>query len=299
MKRILKCSCLLLVGGAALVFGEGKKKLGDDAARAAAIKLFESLTDEQRKLAVKDFADKERLVEDFPAGNRPGLPMDKLSDEQKKLVEQALRAITSEYGAERCLAVAKQTGEGRRFINFFGSPEPGKPFAWRLCLHHLTLVYAEFGKGKANEFGPILLGGNPVNALWDEEEKLALALRASLSVEEAKAVQGKDGAGSGQAIGKSGMRIGDLAEKPRELARKLLRQRLAVFSDDRLKVLEELIQAEGGVDELRVAFWGDASKSHRDGGNYSWKIGGATVLCDWQTAGKNHIHMMVRGKSSS
>ena len=64
-------------------------------------------------------------------------------------------------------------------------------------------------------------------------------------------------------------------------------------------MLEELIKAEGGVDELRVAFWGDASKSHRDGGNYSWKIGGATVLCDWQTAGKNHIHMMVRGKAST
>jgi hypothetical protein len=298
MKRILKIACVVLLGGAALVFGEGKKKLGDDAARAAAVKLFDSLTDEQRKLAVKDFADKERLVEDFPAGNRPGLPMDKLSDEQKKLVEEAVQALTSEYGAERCLAVAKQTGEGRRFINFFGSPKPDRPFAWRLCLHHLTLVYAEFGKDKTKEFGPVLLGGNPVNTLWDEEEKLALALRANLSAEEAKAVQSKGSAGSGQVIGKEGMRIGDLAEKPRELARKLLKQRLAVFSDDRRKVLEELIRAEGGVDDLRVAFWGDASKSHRDGGNYSWKIGGATVLCDWQTVGKNHIHMTVRGKSS-
>jgi hypothetical protein len=298
MKRILKIGCVLLIGGAALVFGQGKKKLGDDVARAAAVKLFESLSDEQRKLAVKEFADKERLVEDFPAGNRPGLPMDKLSDEQKKLVEEAVRSLTSDYGAERCLAVAKQTGEGRRFINFFGSPKPGEPFAWRLCLHHLTLVYAEFGKGKTNEFGPVLLGGNPVNTLWDEEEKLALQLHAALSADEAKAVQSKGNAGSGQAIGKGGMRIGDLGEKPRELARKLLRQRLTVFSDDRRKVLEELIKAEGGVDELRVAFWGDASKSHRDGGNYSWKIGGATVLCDWQTAGKNHIHMTVRGKAS-
>jgi hypothetical protein len=43
--------------------------------------------------------------------------------------------------------------------------------------------------------------------------------------------------------------------------------------------------------------WGDAGKSQRDGGKYNWKIGGPTVLIDWQTQDKNHIHMTVRGKA--
>jgi hypothetical protein len=72
-----------------------------------------------------------------------------------------------------------------------------------------------------------------------------------------------------------------------------------VFSADRRKVLEKMIEAEGGVEALRVAVWGDASKGQLDGGNYSWKIGGEKVLADWQFAGKNHIHMTVRGRGKT
>ncbi len=299
MKRLLQLGLLLLLG-VVVAFSRGARGTApDEAARAAAVKLFKSLTEDQKKSALKDFADKERLVEDFPAGNRPGLRMSQMSADQKALVEELIRATTSAYGAERCLAVAKQTGDGGRFINFFGEPDANRPFAWRLCQHHLTLVYAEFGKDPVNEFGPVLLGGNPVNQLWDAEEKIALELYAALSPEEVKKVQGKGGAGSGSPIGTAGVRIGDLKEKPRALARKLLAQRLAVFSADRRKPLDDLIRRVQGVDNLRIAFWGNASKSHRDGGNYTWKIGAATVLCDWQTVGRNHIHMTVRGRAKS
>ncbi len=109
---------------------------------------------------------------------------------------------------------------------------------------------------------------------------------------------GKGNAGAGAAIGTAGMKIGDLGEKAKALAKKLLEQRLAVFSTERRKVLEDLITADGGIEAQRVAIWGDATKGHMDGGNYSWKIGGAVLLCDWQTAGKNHIHMTVRGKKA-
>src|SRR5262245_64252004 len=110
--------------------------------------------------------------------------------------------MTSEYGASRCLDAAKQTPDNRRYINFFGEPGTDKPFAWRIAQHHLTLIYAEFGKDKANEFGPILLGGNPVNKLWDDEEKIILELYAALSADEAKAVaKGKANLNSDQPVG--------------------------------------------------------------------------------------------------
>jgi hypothetical protein len=271
----------------------------DEAAHLAVKKLFASLTDEQKKLAVKPFDDKERYVEAFPAVTRPGLPFEKMTAEQKALAEDVVRAMTSSYGAERCLQVATQTPAGQRYINFFGDPEKDARFAWRMAQHHLTLIYAEFGADPANEFGPILLGGNPVNALWDPEEKLLLELHAALAADESKAIQGKGNGSSGALVGTSGIRIGDLKEKAQALARKLLEQRLAVFSADRQKELLRLIERDGGIENLRIALWGDAAKSHRDGGNYSWKIGGAAVLCDWQTVGKNHIHMTVRGKAKT
>jgi hypothetical protein len=299
MKRLFQVVCVTgLLAAAALAGQAGKRAApGDEAARAAAVRLFQSLTDEQKQLALKDVADKERYVEQFPPVERPGLPFTKLTAEQKGLVEEAMRALLSEYGAGRCLEIAKQTPDNRRYLNFFGTPEPGKPFAWRLAQHHLTLIYAEFGADPVKEFGPVLLGGNPVGTLWDDEEKLALELYAALTPEEVKAVHGQGNAASGAAVGTAGSRLGDLGAKPRGLARRLLEQRLAVFSADRRKVLEDLIRRDGGVDELRVAFWGEATRSQRDGGKYHWKIGGATVLCDWQTQGKDHLHLTVRGRA--
>ena len=98
------------------------------------------------------------------------------------------------------------------------------------------------------------------------------------------------------------LRTGRKLEKFPEIVQRLqdiLEQRLAVFSADRRKVLEDLIQRDGGVDNLQIAFWGEANKSHRDGGKYHWKIGSATIVCDWQTQGKDHIHMTVRGRAKS
>jgi len=271
----------------------------DEAARAAILKLFASLTDEQKKAALRELDDKDRYKEDFPGVQRPGVPFSKMTAEQKAMVADVVKTICSDYGATRCLEVAKQDGDGQRYVTFFGTPTADGRFAWRFAQHHLTLIYAEFGKDKANEFGPILLGGNPVKTLWDEEEKILLELNAALSPDDAKAIKGKGSATSGALIDAQAVKIADLSEKPRALARKLLEKRLEVFSTDRRKVLDEMIQKEGGIESLRIAIWGDASKSQKDGGSYHWKIGGTAVVCDWQTMGKDHIHMTVRGRAKA
>jgi Protein of unknown function (DUF3500) len=291
---------VFLVGAAALLGRAGRDTSPDEAARAAAVKLFQSLDAEQKKLTLKEFGDKERLVEQFPAVQRPGLPIAKLTAEQKAMVVDVVKAMTSAYGAERCLEIAKETPENLRFVNFFGEPGSDKAFAWRVASHHLTLLYAEFGKEKGDQFGPILLGGNPAKKLWDEEEQTAIAFFAALSPDEAKQVQAKGaGSGSGSPIGKAGVRIGDLGEKPGALARKLLQKRLDVLSADRQKKMAAVIERDGGVANLRIAVWGEITKSHLDGGNYHWRIGSDTVVCDWQTVGKNHIHMTLRGRSKA
>jgi hypothetical protein len=298
MKRIIAVMfSLALIGAAVYVSRAVPPITSDDLARAAALRLYQSLTDEQKKLAVKEFTDKDRYTEKFTPGKRPGLPLKDLTKEQKEMVEGVITAMTSEYGAKRCLEVAKQTGEDGRYVNFFGAPTGDKPFAWRIALHHLTLIYAEFGMNKADEFGPILLGGNPAKDLWVEEEKLVIELYGSLSPDDAKNVQGKGTSASGAPIGKAGVKLGDLNEKSRDLARKLLSKRLDVFSADRRKTAESIIARDGGVDSLRIAIWGAANKSHLDGGKYHWRIGNDTFVADWETAGKNHIHMTVRGRA--
>lgn len=296
MKSLLWAGCLVVLACAALLGQAQKEPSPDQAARAIVLKLFQSLNEDQKKLALKEFGDKDRQTEVFPGVARPGVPFSKLTAEQKTLVADAVKSICSEYGASRCLEVAKQDGDGQRFVTFFGEPTAEGPFAWRFAQHHLTLVHVDFSKDTPNEFGPVLLGGNPVKTLWDEEEKILLELHAALSPDDAKLIKGKGNSGSGAAIAADAAKIGDLSEKPKALAKKLFEQRLAVFSSDRRKVLDDFVKKEGGVESLRIAVWGDASKSQRDGGSYHWKIGAGAVLADWQTAGKDHIHMTLRAR---
>ncbi len=291
---------VLLIGAAVYVSRANRPAAPDDDARAAAIKLFQSLSDEQKKTALREAKDKDRYTEAFPAVKRPGIAFSTLKAEQRTMINDVIKAMCSEYGAQRCLEIAKEGGE--RYLTFFGEPSAKTPFAWRVGMHHLTLVYAEFGQEKANEFGPILLGGNPAKTMWEGEEKIALALYAALTPEEATNLAAKTkgaSSGSGAALGKSGVRIGDLNEKARKLAGDLMKKRLDVFSTDRRQVMESLIKRDGGVDNLRLAVWGAITKSHLEGGSYHWRIGSGTIVCDWQTAGKNHIHMTLRGRAKA
>ena len=98
-------------------------------------------------------------------------------------------------------------------------------------------------------------------------------------------------------VGKDGIRIGDLGAKAKPLARQLLHKRLDVFSAEYRKGMENIIDQEGGVDNLRLIFWGEASKSFHKGGKYHWRIGSGRVVCDWQTAGANHLHLTVRARA--
>src|SRR5260370_14159794 len=112
MKRLLLLGAVAALVVAAVVMGDNAKpaKGGtDDAARATALKLFASLTHEQKKLVLKEFSDKERKVEPFPPVERPGLPFGKLTAEHKALVDERISCITSAHGGERCLTVVIQT----------------------------------------------------------------------------------------------------------------------------------------------------------------------------------------------
>ena len=123
MKRFLLIGATLVMIGAAVLVGRpAPVDAADEAVRASAIKLFQSLTDEQKKLAVLDLGDKERYKEVFPASKRPGIPYSQLKAEQKALIVDVVKAMTSEYGAQRCLEVTKETPEGSRYLTFFGEP---------------------------------------------------------------------------------------------------------------------------------------------------------------------------------
>src|SRR5581483_5222779 len=103
--------------------GQAQKEPSPDAAaRAAILRLYKSLSDEQKKAALQKADDKDRYNETFPAAKRPGVPFDKLTPEQKAMVADVVKATCSEYGAKRCLEIAKQDGDGQRYVFIYTEP---------------------------------------------------------------------------------------------------------------------------------------------------------------------------------
>jgi hypothetical protein len=280
MKRLLQLACLVLV---ATLAWRAESPAKTATADAAALKLWNSLNEGQKKQALLPFNDQERYREVFPPVKRPGLTVSKLTKQQKELLTGAIKAITTEYGAQRLARVAAQDGENGRYLTFYGTPERGKPFAWRMALHHLTVVYAEFGAKAPGEFGPILLGGNPGGDMWDGEDRLFLELYASLSKDELGKVRGK------------GIKVSELGAKARELAAKLLAKRLEVFNPDYRANFDAQLKRDGGTENLYLAINAqNASKSHHKGGRYYWRLSGAHVFCDWQVVDNEHLHLTLR-----
>ena len=67
-------------------------------------------------------------------------------EQQSCSLNDIVKAMCSEYGAERAATIAKETGDNLRFLTFFGEPSATTPFAWRIGMHHLTLIFDHDGR---------------------------------------------------------------------------------------------------------------------------------------------------------
>lgn len=264
---------------------------------AQATTLFKSLNEDQRAKALLPFEDKERNSEVFTGGERPGIQIKSLNEDQQKQAVALITAFTSDYGKAKAEAVAQQgpqPGFGRYYLCFFGDPTKDKSHAWRIAEHHLTLVHVEVEEGTPTVFGPILLGANPPT-LWDEEEDVLIALYAALSKEDVEKVS-RRGKGISSELFKDGegAAVSELSDSARAKLNDVYENRLKFFSTDIQKRIRELVEKQGGLGAMRVAFWGVADKRCRDGGRWDFKLGGEAFLCDYEGS-RAHIHLAMKG----
>jgi hypothetical protein len=262
-----------------------------------AIDLFGSLTPEQRTKALFPYDSRVRDEEKFPGGPREGVMIMDLSAPQRELAMLMLKRFTSGYGAEKCLAILAQPGNGweKNFLAFFGEPGPGKSYAWRIAEHHLTIVHVEVENGEPSRFGPILLGADPP-VLWNAEEDAMIDLFATLTPAERGRVVRPGKALSAKSIGGDGVAVSALSPTAQRKVKEVIDGRLKFFAPDIQKRVISLIEKQGGLDAMRIAFWGNADKRCADGGKWDFKLGaGDAFLCDYENT-RGHIHMSMKGK---
>ena len=218
-----------------------------------------------------------------------------LSDKQFELLDGAIKQFLSKDGYTLAMKVAHQShrkeGVKAYFVNFFGDPSKDKTWAFRISEHHLTLVHVHSDPAR---FGPILLGANPP-VLWQKQEEAAIKCFGLLSKEEKEAAQAGKGGMSGTSADGKGILIGELSEEAAKAAGAMVDARLSLFSEAQQKKLRRIIEAAGGVQKLRLAFYGEMTKRSTDGGLANWKIEGDGFLCDYESA-LGHIHMTMRAR---
>ena len=160
--------------------------------------------------------------------------------------------------------------------------------------HHLTLVHVEVENGEPTTFGPILLGANPPTLFDDEEDKMIALYNAMTPQERAKCENAGKGISSFPPAphGKS-IRVGDLSPSAKDAAKAALDGRLAFFSDPIRSRVDHFLDAAGGLDDLQIYFYGEATKKCRDGGKWDFKMASKDFLCDYENT-RGHIHLSLK-----
>lgn len=266
--------------------------------REKAVAFVKTLDAGQQKVVMLPFDHEERWEIRFPGGERPGLLIGKLAEEQKKALFAAGGMVLSETGVALAEAITAQGPGGgldRLWVTVFGDPREGD-FALRVAEHHFTVVNVEVKEGLPSEVGPLLLGSNPPH-FFEEEEDALLAIWKVLDEQERKKIKKKGKGASGTAIGENdGVAFADLSEEARETVMKAGRLRGALFSEAiRARILRRAEEL-GGDENLRVAFYftdEEPAKRCKDGGRWDFKFGiPGSLLWDYQSSG-GHIHTSV------
>jgi hypothetical protein len=178
---------------------------------AAANKLLESLTAEQREKAAFDFKSDERGNWFFIPKVRQGLTLKAMTPEQRQLAHALFRTGLSAHGYQKATNIISlepvlkelegpsgtmvRDGE-LYYFSIFGKPEANGTWGWRVEGHHLsanfTVVKGELFSGTPNFMGtnPAEVRAGPRKGLrvLAEDEDLARTLIKALSDEQRKTV---------------------------------------------------------------------------------------------------------------
>src|SRR5262249_24495380 len=177
---LLALALVLLLAGVAYVSQRGEAPATRMA--AAAQKLLDSLTPEQKKKIQFDFDSPERTnwhfvpLEKEKKATRKGLPLEDMNEQQKKLALALVMAGTSDTAGKQAVTIMslepilKKLEESKGpvrnpewyFFTLFGPPGKTGKWGWRVEGHHLSINYTM----DANEVvsaTPTFFGANPAD----------------------------------------------------------------------------------------------------------------------------------------
>ncbi|MBI3469075.1 MAG: DUF3500 domain-containing protein [Planctomycetes bacterium] len=274
------------------------------AAETSAKRLYESLSDDQRKVVCFPFEHelRERINANW-AITKPTIT-EFFNQDQQKLIDEIFRGVTSPDGYERFKKQMEDDagGFGEYHVALFGAPGSGK-FEFEMTGRHCT-IRADGDCVEGVAFGgPMIYGhgegdstpGLPGNVFYYQTKKAnevfaALdgkqrekALVAKAPRENEVQVQGPGGKFPGIAVG-------ELSSDQQGLVEGALKVLLAPYRQEDVEEVMAILKATGGLEKLHMAFFQD----HDIGDDKVWdiwRIEGPSFV--WHFRGAPHVHTYV------
>lgn len=271
------------------------------AAETAVKRFYASLSEKQAKAICFEFDNplRSRINANWHV-TKPEIGDDFYSDDQRAIINEILKGVTSEDGYER---LQKQMDEDAGGVNFFsvamfGNPEQGK-FEWELTGRHLTLRADGNSVDKVAFGGPIVYGHGEEDAkqnlFYGQTKKVnevfkaldgkqaEAALLGRAPKENAVKLQGKQGAFPG-------LSVAEMSADQIELVENTLKYLLAPYRQEDVDEVLAILKASGGLKGLNMAFYKQGDLDN-DSMWDMWRIEGPSFV--WHFRGAPHVHAYI------
>jgi hypothetical protein len=270
-------------------------------AETAVARFYNSLSEDQKKAIAFPFDHelRKRISANWHV-TKPEIDDDFYSKEQRAMIDEIIRGVTTEDGYQRIIRQTQDDagGIGSYTVAVFGTPGSGK-FEWELTGRHLTLRADGDSVDQAAFGGPIIYGHGveqPKNNLFHyqttqanevfralDPKQAEKALVAKAPKEDAVALQGASGTFPG-------IPVGELSADQKQLVEKTLKVILAPYRKEDVDEVFEILKAGGGIDKLHMAFY--QQEDLLDDKEWDiWRVEGPSVV--WHFRGAPHVHAYI------
>ncbi|MCA9135210.1 MAG: DUF3500 domain-containing protein [Planctomycetales bacterium] len=270
-------------------------------AETVVAELYASLSEKQKEAIWRPFdhQDRQKINPNWHI-TKSSIGSDLYSKQQRTLIDQIVRNITSKDGYERLLQQMDEDDGGMDSysIALFGNPGTDQ-FQFEMTGRHLTMRADGNREDKAAFGGPIVYGHGeevPKDNLFFYQTKKANEVFQALDPEQAKMallkkspketevqLQGKGGTFPGLAVNK-------LADDQKELVESTLKVMLGPYREADVDEVMSILKASGGLDQLHMAFYQDQDIDDDKVWDV-WRVEGPSLV--WHFRGAPHVHAYI------
>ncbi len=274
---------------------------GISAVETAVAEFYGTLTEGQKKIICFPFEDEKRLrISANWRITEPRIEDDFYTDEQRRLIDQIYRSVTSPDGYERFQRQLEEDSGGfaRYHVGVFGKPGTGK-FEWEMTGRHCTIRAAGETAGGLAFGGPTIYGHgetNPDKNLFHYQTQKANEVFSALDAAQRKEAL-LPGAPieiqvplQGQAGKFPGIRVGELSSDQKELVKSAIQVILAPYRKERADEALAVVKKNGGLDELHLSFYRKGDLNEDEIWDI-WRVEGPAFV--WHFRGAPHVHAYV------